>query len=77
MIHLLQRTRDICLVLLSLVLICNSRYNNNIKIANQLFVKKKKKKKKKSKTVWRQIGLQREDSSLRVSLLLVGGERLF
>ena len=76
MIHLLQRTRDLCLVLLSLVLICNSRYNNNIIIANQLFVKKKKKKKK-SKTVWRQIGLQREDSSLRVSLLLVGGERLF
>ena len=76
MIHLLQRTRDICLVLLSLVLICNSRYNNNIKIANQLFVKKRKRKKK-SKTVWRQIGLQREDSSLRVSLLLVGGERLF
>ena len=76
MIHLLQRTRDLCLVLLSLVLICNSRYNNNIKIANQLFVKKRKRKKK-SKTVWRQIGLQREDSSLRVSLLLVGGERLF
>ena len=76
MIHLLQRTRDICLMLLSLVLICNSRYNNKIKIANQLFVKKRKRKKK-SKTVWRQIGLQREDSSLRVSLLLVGGERLF
>ena len=43
MIHLLQRTRDICLMLLSLVFICNSsRYNNNVKIANQLFVKKKK-----------------------------------
>ena len=51
MIHLLQRTRDICLMLLSLVLICNSRYNNNIKIANQLFVKKKKKKKKKQNSL--------------------------
>lgn len=69
MIHLLQATRDICLMHLSLVLICNRRYNNNEKIANQLSAKKKK-----CKTVWRQIGLQREDSSLHVSLLLMGGE---